>query len=143
MTVLPLETEVATYLQAQGLSLTMGTNLFVGQMPDSPDQLAAISTRPGMGAVRYLTGGVQSAESKLDQPALVIRVRASTYVAGETLIQAIYGKLQGICETTITSGGQLIHLIRSLNSPSYVGVDVQQRHQWTQSFMVQYENGQR
>ena len=153
---LPLSTEIATYLQNSSLGLTMGSNLFVGQLPDTPDECVAVGERPGQAPVMWLTGGVAPTgatgvtgpaspvnESKLDRPTVQVRVRCPTYVTGNTLTQGIFGKLQGVTETTITSGGQLFHLIAALGSPAYIGVDVQQRHEWSQSYSVWFENGLR
>jgi hypothetical protein len=70
--------EVATYLAANsGGTMTLGTNLFIGDMPDDPDHVTAI----------YETGGMAPDETLgaisvpvWENPRLQVLCRGATYV---------------------------------------------------------------
>lgn len=145
MTVLSLGDEIGTYLAAAGIGLTQGTNLFVSLMPDLPSACVAIIETGGMPPVMTLTG-TSGVESKLDRPTFQVRSRADVdgYVAGQTLMQTIYGKLQGVTETKINGASfQLFHLIAALQPPVYLGRDAKERHEWSQNYSCFLENGAR
>lgn len=149
--------EIAIFLQGQGLGLNFngsGTiNCFSTLLPDLPDLAVAIIERGGLPTVMWLTGPAFSSttyvppvnESKLDQPVFQVFARSGMtgYTAGNTLVQGVFGALQGITERVLNSGGALFHLIASLQSPMYLGRDLKERHQWSQNFAVQWENDQR
>lgn len=142
---LSLGDEFCTYLQGQSLGLNFNgggaVNLFSTLLPDQPDLAAAVIERGGLPPL--LVMGTPA--SRLDQPTVQIRVRSGMtgYTAGNTLIQGIFKSLQGICETTITTGGSLFHLIRAQQSPIYLGRDERERHMWSQNFLVMWSNAQR
>lgn len=145
---LSLGDEFCTYLGAQGLGLNFngaGTvNLFSTLLPDQPDLAAAVIERGGLMPVMTLTGG-GAAESKFDRPSIQIRVRSGMqgYTAGNTLIEGIFKALQGINETALNVGGSLFHLITAQQSPVYLGRDDRERHQWSQNYLVWWQNAQR
>ncbi len=142
--VLSLGDEICTYLQGEGLGLNFDTgtvNLFSTLLPDKPDLAAAVIERGGLPPL--LVMGVPI--SKFDQPVVQIRTRSGMtgYTAGNSLTQSIFKALQGICETTINAGGSLFHLIRAQQSPIYLGRDLQERHTWSQNYLVWWTNNQR
>ena len=140
---LGLEWEICTYLNSQAVA-TFGTNLFATQLPDQPDTCISVQTRGGLRPVMTMTGGGLP-ESKFDRPNIQIRGRAeaSSFADGNDLMQAVFGALQGIVETTLRVGGPLFHLIYALQSPQYLGRDEKERHQWSQNLNVWWENPQR
>ncbi len=143
-----VSSEFTTKLQASGLGLNFSgvgvINCFVGILPDQPDQCVAVFERGGQAPLMVLTGS-GGPESKLDQPAVQIRVRTAPgdYVAGNTLMQQIYGVFQGFVESALNVGGLYFHLIAALSSPIYLGLDVKQRHEWTQTFRTIMDDTQR
>lgn len=151
---LSLGAELATYLQ--GYTPTLGlnfsnpgaVNLFVAGLPDdanTPDLAASIMEGGGLPPVMTLTGGSATYTSKLDRPRVQIRVRAAMggYIAGNTLINSIFGALQGIANTQLNSGGATFTLIMAQQSPVYLGRDERERHGWTQNYHAWWENDQR
>lgn len=144
--------ELCLFLQTQGIGLNFnggGTiNLFSTLLPDQPDLGVAVIERGGLPPLRTLTGGPVGhtlAESKFDQPTVMIRVRSGMngYTAGNSMAQNVYSKLQGLYETTLNSGGMFFHLITALQYPTYLGRDGRERHMWSQNFRVWIENDQR
>ena len=146
--------EICLYLQGQGIGLNfngVGTiNLFSSLLPDQPDLGVAVIERGGIPPLLTMTGvtgqGYTTApESKIDQPTVMIRVRAgmSDYVNGQLMTQNVYSKLQGITEQTLNVSGMFFHLITALQYPMYLGRDERQRHLWSQNYRMMIENDQR
>ena len=77
-------------------------------------------------------------ESKLDQPIFQVFTRSGMtgYNAGNTLMQGVFGALQGLVELNLNPGGAWFHLIASMQSPMYLGRDKKERHQWSQNYRV-------
>ena len=146
---LSLADTICIYLQSAGLSLNFngaGTvNCFSNFLNDTPDQIVAVFERAGMVPLMMLAGG-GAGIGVLDQPQFQVRVRSASgdYAGGNALTQNVYGVLQGVTETYLPdNGGQLFHLVTALGSPGYLGIDVRQRHEWSQTFRVLYEDEQR
>lgn len=149
--------EFCLYLQDQGIGLnfnnTGSKNLFSTQLLDQPDLAVGVIERGGLSPVTWLTGPATHTttfvppvnESRLDQPVVQIFTRSGMagYNAGNTLVQNVYGALQGVVEQVLNVGGQLFHLIDAMQSPMYLGRDEKERHQWSQNFRVMWENDQR
>lgn len=139
--------EVCTFLQGQGLGLNFnagGTiNLFSSLLPDQPDFAVAVVERGGLPTVLWMTGSNPRVnESRLDQPVFQVLTRSGMtgYMLGSTTVHNVFGALQGIVEQTLNAGGALFHLIDAMQSPMYLGRDEKERHQWSQSFRVMWEN---
>jgi hypothetical protein len=149
--------EICIYLQGKGLGLNFdgpgSINCFSSLLLDQPDTAVAVIERGGLMPVTWLTGpGSHTTtpmpatnESKLDQPVVQVFTRSAMtgYLVGNTLAEGVFGALQGIVETVLNTGGALFHLIVALQSPTYLGRDEKERHQWSQNFRIQWENGQR
>jgi hypothetical protein len=76
------------------LALTFGTDLFVSQMPDTPDQCVAV----------YDTGGYdQDADISYERPTVQVRVRGTKggYVNAYSLTQNIRDTLHALANYTI------------------------------------------
>lgn len=152
-TPLSLGAEIATYLQGiPALALNFsdpGTiNLFVAGLPDAtetPDLAAAVTERGGIGPVMTLTAGDPALVNKLDRPQIQIRVRAAMggYVAGNTLVNGIFGALHCVANTQLNAGGAVFRLIMAQQSPVYLGRDERERHGWTLNLFVIWANNQR
>jgi hypothetical protein len=76
--------DIKDFLVAGGLSLTFGTNLFVGKEPESPDSCVTIFDTPGAPPDRYF-----NQSQKYDRPSIQIRVRDNDYRNGWALTNSI------------------------------------------------------
>lgn len=85
-------TDIAEHLEDQAVG-TVGSTIFVGWLPDSPDAAVAV----------YDAGGVPSPEGP-DVPRaehrLEVRARAATYALAEALALAVDAQLHGKAEVT-------------------------------------------
>src|SRR5438105_3032502 len=121
--------ELGQYLGSgpAGLALTLGTNLFVGRLPDQPDNCVAV----------YETGGtmplmvIGTPDVKIDRPGFQVRVRDESYTTGEQTITKCFKALQGVYNTTLISGGGIWKLLYATHSPMSIGRDAKQRHEFT------------
>ena len=96
---------VGDYLQAQGQG-TLGTNLFLAMMPETPDACVCVYETSGLAPM--MTMG--SAAFAVDQPGLQVIVRGARadYPGARDKALTVRGLLAAITETTISG----VHVMR-------------------------------
>lgn len=124
--------ELGSYLQAQALG-TLGTDLFTGLLPDSPDAAVAILEYGGVAPVHALGGG----NAKWERPRVQVVVRATTYSAARTKIETIYKLLHKLTDTVLTGVRYLV--IDAVQSPFFLERDANNRVKLAVNFQVQKE----
>lgn len=122
-----LSKSIATYLQSQSLG-TIGTTLFYGFLPDTPDTLTTI----------FETGGTQpDARMSIDYPSIQVRVRqsagSSSFESAYNRIIAIYNALQSLHGITLSDGTTVID-ITAVQMPINIGKDEKGRAEFTQNY---------
>lgn len=121
---MPLPKDIAEYLEDQAIG-TVGTNIFVGHMPDSPDVCIAVYPYAGEPAPVEWEG---------EFPRVQIRVRDDDYATGWATSYAIFEALHQLTETTIET--ELYHYIEALGSPEQIGRDNKNRINFVLNFRV-------
>lgn len=117
--------DIASLLAAEGsLSLTIGTNLHVGIMPDASDDI------PNDCVAVFDTGGPQpqltlKKGENYYYPSVQIRVRNTDYRTGWALIQDVLTTLHGVGPQTV--GGTLYTVIRAASNPAFLEWDENNR----------------
>lgn len=111
--------DLAGYLAANGHG-TLGTDLFRGFLPDTPDVATCLYEYPGLSG-DYGAGG----QSYLERPRVQVLVRDPSYTAGRARIELIYRLLD-------TVSGDLINQVRyysiaALQAPFTMGRDKNDR----------------
>jgi len=103
--------------------LTSVDNVYIGNMPDSPDNSVCI----------YRTGGFPRSltASALEEPTFQIKVRNSSYVIGETLCDTIKDLLNG-------SNTEKVLMIQQMGDTLNIGRDKSNRQEWTINFRCYY-----
>jgi hypothetical protein len=124
--------DIANKLQILGVG-TKGTDLFMGTMPDTPDNLVALYEYPGEG--RSLAWNSITRES----PNLQALVRNKSYDAGRTKIEQIVNALHGLANVTLGTTKYL--LINSIQSPGLLQRDSSNRAIFVVNFSVNKEVG--
>ena len=112
--------DLGTY-QADG---TTGGTIYLLRLPSSPDACMAVA--------RY--GGPESdATDDYDEPSVQIRIRgpAGDVRTGEQAAQAVYDGMHAIGSRTLAGGTWLQDAIGAQSGPIYVGVDGNDRPEWT------------
>jgi hypothetical protein len=107
--------DIGTYLQDQGVG-TVGTDIFLGLMPDQPDNCIALFEYAGSPPDLHWNG---------EYPGLQVRVRNKSYAAARTKIGEAMIALHGLHEQTLSGTRYL--LIRARGSPEVLKRDANNR----------------
>ncbi|SMB97778.1 hypothetical protein SAMN00808754_1941 [Thermanaeromonas toyohensis ToBE] len=116
--------DIAAYLQANGVG-TVGTDIFLGQLPATPDNVAAL--------FEY-AGEPPDLHSNVEYPGLQVLVRNKNYAAGRQKIEQIRNVLHGLTETIVN--GRRYLLIRARQSPEALPRDENGRAIFVCNFRV-------
>lgn len=122
------EADIAAYLATGGFG-TVATNIFVNDMPATPDNCIAVSIYAGISPERtHDTSGN-------DRPSIQIRVRNTSAGTARTKVEQIYNYLDGITNTTI--GSTFFLGIDAINSgPVPMGKDGNGRTEYAWNFQT-------
>jgi hypothetical protein len=107
--------DISTYLKNQGVG-TPGTDMFLGLMPDQPDDCVALFEYAGSPPDLHWNG---------EYPGLQVRVRNKSYAAARTKIGEVMDKLHGLHEQTLSGTRYL--LIKARGSPEVLKRDANNR----------------
>lgn len=111
--------ELGEWLEDQAVG-TVGTNLFLGRLPDTPDAATALFEYAG--AAPFHTMGPTVV---WERPRLQVLCRAADYATARSQAETIYQLLDVVAETTIES--VRYHQIEALQSPFLVQRDANDR----------------
>ena len=103
--------EIGAYLQSQGIG-TLGANVFLGLMPDQPDNCIALFEYAGSPPDLHWDG---------EYPRLQVRVRDKSYAAARAKIGTVAALLHGLHEQVLSDTRYL--LIKALGSPEVLKRD--------------------
>ncbi len=104
-------TEISAYLATKSVG-TVGTDIFLGQMPDQPDNCIALFEYAGSPPDLHWNG---------EYPGLQVRVRNKSYAAARTKIGEAMIALHGLHEQTLSGTRYL--LIKARGSPEVLKRD--------------------
>ena len=121
---MPADKDIAEYLEDQAHG-TVGTDIFVRFMPDSPDNCISVTQTAGRPPMVH--------PSTQEYPNVQIRVRNTDSATLFTLINNIYDDLHGLANTTIETR---VYSIQALGAPAFVGRDAKDREIWSVNFMT-------
>lgn len=103
--------EIGAYLATKSIG-TVGTDIFLGLMPDQPDNCVALYEYAGSPPDLHWNG---------EYPGLQVRVRNKSYAAARTKIGEVMEKLHGLHEQTLSDTRYL--LIKARGSPEVLKRD--------------------
>lgn len=103
--------DIAQLLQVGGVG-TLGVDIFLGQLPASPDNVAA---------VYEYAGEPPELHSNIEFPSVQVLVRDRTYSAGRQRIGQVLTTLHGFHETVVS--GKRYLLIKANQSPAFLERD--------------------
>ena len=107
--------EIGTYLATQNVG-TVGTDIFLGLMPDQPDNCIALFEYAGSPPDMHWDG---------EYPGLQVRVRDKSYAEARIKIEETIKKLHGLHEQILSSTRYL--LIKARGSPEILKRDSSNR----------------
>ena len=124
--------DLATFLAAAGLGLTLGTNIVVGMPRDVgdtvPKDAVFVHGFGGTPATRFM-----SQATEVRRPLLMLQVRNGSMLAGDTLARDILNAVAGSDVSTY------LDVFPSQSEPNYAGQDQNGDHFWNHSFEMVYE----
>ena len=124
--------DLGTYLAAQVGTLTLGTNLYLGRMPDEPDTCVALYEYGGDAPVNVMGG---DSMPPVEQPRIQILTRASGYSSARTLALECWTAVEAVLNESLS--GTLYHRVSANQSPFPLERDSRDRVLFAQNFRVQ------
>lgn len=117
--------EMTTYLAAQGVG-TVGTDLFAGLLPDTPDACVALLETGGMPAA-HTVGGGGAGSAVFERPSIQVICRGAKhdYAAARAKAGTAFTKLDGLANTTL-SGTRYLSIFAA-QPPFLIGRDENER----------------
>ncbi len=119
--------DIGTYLQTQGIG-TPGTDIFLGLMPDQPDNCVALFEYAGSPPDLHWNG---------EYPGLQVRIRNKSYAAARIKIEETMKKLHGLHEQMLSGTRYL--LIKARGSPEILKRDSSNRVELFVNFEIMLE----
>jgi hypothetical protein len=121
--------DIASYLADQmSTGWAVGTNIFKGRMPDTPDTCIALIEVLGFEPPAETFGASGSFNWERPQIQIVSRAGKLDYETARTNSETAYQKLRSVYGTLSTSSGVEFHLLDIRSSPYYQGEDDNSRH---------------
>ena len=116
--------EIGTYLVSTvtAQTLVLGTNLFLGRLPDTPDTCVAVIETAGQSAVDAMGGSTLPAYTR---PRAQVLVRAVSYSDASALAEDIFKQIQKIDNESL-SGVRYLRA-NGMQSPFYLERDIEER----------------
>ncbi len=122
--------EIGAYLKSQGIG-TPGTDIFLGLMPDEPDNCIALFEYAGSPPDLHWAG---------EYPGLQVRVRNKSYAAGRAKIEEVVTELHGLHETILNNSTRYL-LVKARGSPEVLKRDNNNRVELFVNFEIIKERG--
>jgi hypothetical protein len=125
---------IAQYLEGQGLG-TVGTDIFKGIMPDSPDFCSAIFEYGGSSPVRAMAANAGSMLA--ENPSFQVCTRSNrmgsnnAYPTARNKVEALYTALDGYSGNL---SGTSYYWIEAVSSPAYLTTDENGRYLFVCNF---------
>ena len=116
--------EIGAYLATKSVG-TVGTDIFLGQMPDQPDNCIALFEYAGSPPDLHWNG---------EYPGLQVRVRNKSYAAARSKIREVMAALHGLHEQTLSGTRYL--LIKARGSPEILKRDASNRIELVLNFEI-------
>jgi hypothetical protein len=122
--------DIANYLDANVAGLTLGTNLFIGRMPDDPNACVAVYEYGGTRPDNTMGGGAPV----LQNPSVQVRVRDTSYASAQTTANLCFVALEAIVDETINT--TRYNRVTAIQSPFPLERDPEERIVFVQNFDV-------
>lgn len=112
-------------------SFTLGTDLYLSLMPESPDNVVVLIENSGTAPV-FTLGSTNTPQ--MERPELQVIVRNTSYATGRSNSETLYRLLTQITNTTI--GSTLYHRVEAVAAPALYDRDSSRRSLFTCNFNI-------
>jgi len=126
-----LADDIAAYLQTSSIG-TVGTDIFVGHMPDAPANCMAVIQSGGESP--EMAGPISG---QIERPRLIVRVRNASYASGASKANDVLKALHTAGEVSLS--GHRYLFIRAVGSVNQLGRDHENRSLFSLDFVVTKE----
>lgn len=116
--------DIAYYIEQQGRG-TVGTDIFVSQLRDEPDNCTILYDTGGVEPDHYLPNA---------NPTFQVYVRNADYATGKTLIDNIVEDFEMLANETLKTGGKYFYYILVMGEAAHIGRDKSGRDEFTVNF---------
>ena len=118
--------QIATLLQTNGVG-TLGTNLFVSRLPDNIDSCVGV----------FDTGGlIPNIDIPLGEPTFQVYIRAVSYEAGKTKLDAVRALLHRRMNQVVITGGTYAYYIYAMSEGGHVGQNERGQDEFSINFKI-------
>ena len=126
--------EVGTYLASTvtNVTLTLGTNLFLGRLPDDPDTCVSVQETGGQGPINTMSN---NSAPVIEQPNVQTLIRASSYSTGRALAKDVFDQMNLVTNEDLSS--TRYERIEAIQSPFPIMRDSQDRAVFSINFTCQ------
>lgn len=114
--------DLATYLDNQSTRFTIGTNLFINDLPHEPGTCSALIEQPGI-APRYTIGN--STKPAWENPGFQMTFRSTSSTKGRANAQAAWDVLESVANQALS--GTTFMRVNLTQSPFFLRRDAQDR----------------
>ena len=123
--------DVGAYVDSQMATLTLGTNLFLGRLPDTPDKCVGLFEYGGGSPINTLGS---DAMPTMELPRLQVLARDVAYSDARSLAISVWAVIEGILNETLN--GTLYQRVSAVQSVFPLERDSVQRVIFAQNFQV-------
>jgi len=126
--------ETGTYLAAKvtNVTLTLGTNLLLGRLPDDPDTCVALHETGGTFPIDTMSNNTGPV---IEQPTVQTLIRASGYSTGRALAKDVFDQMNLVTNEDLSS--TRYERIEAIQSPFPILRDSQDRAVFSINFACQ------
>jgi hypothetical protein len=128
-------TDLAAYIAAN-TSFTVGTDLYIGRIPDQSGTVAAVYELTSEPPVYTASG---TGVPVLERPRVMVYVRANDYATARSTIETIWQLLQQVVNETLS--GTYYTRVEAVGSPIALERDASDRMLFSANFQVEKELG--
>lgn len=120
-----LAKELAAYLATVSGVGAVGTDIFIGRQPETPNDCITVLE----------TGGQEpSAYTPLSKPTVQIIVRNTSYEAGRTKAATVFDALHQKANSDL--GENYVYYVLAIADVGYLDQDENDRHEWSMNFRM-------
>ena len=123
--------ELGAYLDSEIVTLTAGTNLFYGRLPDDPDTAVALVEYGGEQPTSVMGSGTLP---PVESPRVQVICRAAGYSSARSLAISVWAALEAVVNENLS--GVRFHRVAALQSAFPLERDARDRVVFVQNFEV-------
>jgi hypothetical protein len=123
--------QLISFLELSGEG-TRNVDLFLGQQPENPDVCVTLQEETAPVIDEYQEHGI-------DAVGIKVLIRNPDYVTASNKAYTIHGYLKNYRNAPFATDGNLVRRVIIVTSPSSIGKDEKDRHEWVINYVIEFE----